>query len=93
METGRGAGAKAVALRTRGKAGLRRFETVGRRAVKDPAGRAVHRLHWNGVEWKRLELAESGPKTSRYVVAEFVGPGSQEREPQPENSTASHRRL
>jgi len=36
---------------------------------------------WNGAEWRRLELAESCPKISRFVVVEFGGPSSQEREP------------
>ena len=42
-----------------------------RSAVEGPAGGAVHWRHGNGAEWKRLELAESGPKDSRCVVAEL----------------------
>ena len=86
------AGAKAAALRTRGNRVSQTIQDVKRSALEEPAGGVVHWRRWNGAESERIELAESRPESSRCVVAEFGGPGSQPREPEPENSVATLRR-
>ena len=75
------AGAKAAALRTRGNCVSPTIHEVKRSALEVPAGGAVHWRRWNGAEPERIELAESRPKSSRCVVAEFGGPGSHNGEP------------